>query len=74
MLPHEQKSVGMLRDLVQKFSKPGDLITKGVPGMLSTLKTCLLLDKHGQFVGYDKDSGNAYKLVGGFIECFLVCY
>ena len=52
----EQKSVELLKFLINKFTKPGDLVLDPCGGTFSTLHACMALDNHRTFLGGDRDS------------------
>ena len=51
----EQKSVSLLKYLINKFTKPGDLVVDVCAGTFSTMRACMEMNKHRRFVGCDKD-------------------
>ena len=57
MLRPEQKSVKRMSALVQKFTRPGDLVFDPFAGTFSVPKACLSRAKHRRFVGGDLDEG-----------------
>lgn len=52
----EQKSVSSMNDLVQKFSRPGDVTMSFWAGTCFTAKACMLLSQHRKFVRSEVDS------------------
>lgn len=46
-----------MKDLVQKFSKPHDLVFDAFAMALPIVKVCQLLDKHGKCSGCENDIG-----------------
>lgn len=56
ILRPEQENDGLMKDLVRKFSEPGDLVLGELLGTLSTAKACPLMENNKRFVGCGKDS------------------
>ena len=52
----EQKPVSLLKYLINKFTKPGDLVVDVCAGIFSTMRACMEMEKHRRFVGCDKDA------------------
>lgn len=67
----EQKSVALLKDLVQKLSTPGDLVVVGFSETLSTAKACLMPENHKIFVEYEKDSDCVKSFMAGLVEFYF---
>lgn len=57
-----------MKDLVRKLSNPSHLMLDAIAGMLSAVKMCLLLDKHTQLLGCDKDGDFVEKYMAGLVE------
>lgn len=55
MLRPEQKSRQWMMDIIEKFTKPGDLVVDPCAGTFSVAMACMLMPKHRKFVGCDKD-------------------
>ena len=55
MFRPEQKAITWIMDLVQKFSKPGDIVVDLFSGTYSTFHACLLCDEPRRFYGCDLD-------------------
>lgn len=51
----EQKPVHLLRELVSRFSQPGDYVVDLFAGTFSTAHACFTLPQHRKFVGCDMD-------------------
>ena len=51
----EQKPLGLLKYLINKFTKAGDLVVDTCAGTFSTMTACVTMDKHRRFIGTDKD-------------------
>lgn len=58
----KHKSVSWVRDLVGKFSNPGDLVVNLISGTFATAKTYLELPRHHYSVSFEVD-----------IECLVAC-
>ena len=52
----EQKPVSLMKELICKYSKGGDIVVDMFGGTFSTAKACLELPEHRIFVGCDNDS------------------
>ena len=70
MLRPEQKSITLMSDIIEKFSKPGDLVVDPCSGTFSVAKACLLLPKHRRFVGCDLDPACLQHTEDRLIELF----
>ena len=53
----EQKSLDLLKELISRFSQPGDLVVDMFAGTFATALACLQLPKHRCFVGCEPDDG-----------------
>lgn len=51
----EQKSVKWMMDIVERLTRPGDIVVDFTAGTFPVLKACMLLPKHRRFVGCDID-------------------
>lgn len=70
MLRPEQSSAALMRDFVQKSSKPNDFVSDAFARILFTAKGCLLLDHHREFVRCNKDSVFVEKSMAGLVEVY----
>lgn len=71
MLQPEQKSVELMRYLVQKLSDPADCVSGAYTGVPFTAKECLLLEKDRISVGCPKDSGCMDVSITGIVEVYI---
>lgn len=63
-----RRGVGMMKDVVHKFSKPDDLVLHAFAMTLSTVKVSLLLSKHVKYVGCEMNSGCVEKSIAVLVE------
>ena len=70
MLRPEQKNISVMKDIVSKFSKPGDLVMDPFSGTCSTAKACLSLNKHRRFVGCELDENCLKQSIEGVLKVF----
>ena len=70
MLRPEQKSTKMLRDVIRKFTQPGDLVMDLFSGTAATAKACLSLDEHRRFVGCDIDGDCVNASMDSVLDVF----
>jgi len=54
-LRNEQKPAALLREIICRFSKPGDIVLDFFAGTYSTAVAALTLPKHRKFVGCEND-------------------
>lgn len=66
----ERKSVGLMKDMVPKLSKPGQLALEAFAGTLPGAKACLLLDKHRTLAGCDKIFICLQKSMSSLVEVY----
>lgn len=50
-----QKRVSTLKELIERYSKPGDIVADMFAGTLSTARACMEISEHRVFVGCDLD-------------------
>ncbi|MEM1002550.1 MAG: DNA methyltransferase, partial [Bacteroidota bacterium] len=70
MVRPEQKGILWMSNLIEKFSKPGDLVVDCFSGTFSVAKACFLLSKHRRFIGCDKDPVCLERTEDKLIEIF----
>lgn len=51
----EQKSIELMKFLINKFTKPGDLVCDPCGGTMPAAKACIELDQQRKFIGTDED-------------------
>ena len=56
MLRAKEKSVSLMMELVQRYSKPGDIVADFFVGTCTSAVACISLLDHRKFVGCDADS------------------
>jgi len=56
LLRPEQKSVLLMKELVSRFSQPGDVVVDFFAGTFSTAVACFSLPQHRFFAGVEKDA------------------
>lgn len=65
-----------MKDILQKFTSPGDLVVDGGAETLSMTKACMLLPQHRRFVEFEMDSacatGSMSQLVVIFAQQVLI--
>ena len=66
----EQKPISLMKFLVNKFTKGGDLVVDTCAGTFSTLKACMEMDNHRRFIGTDMDENCAAMVEDSVIEMF----
>ena len=55
LLRHEQKSMALLRQVIEYYTLPGDLVMDMCAGTFSTARACFTLEQPRRFVGCEKD-------------------
>ena len=63
----EQKSLQLLKELVSRFSQPGDKVVDFFAGSFSTAVACFSLPGTRKFVGCEKDN-ECFKLAQPFVQ------
>lgn len=59
-LRSEQKPLSVLKELISRFSQPGDIVVDLFSGTFATALACFDIPEHRQFVGCEKDN-NCYS-------------
>lgn len=72
MVCPELKAVAVMRQIVQKFLKPEDIIVHPCIGTVATAKACLINPKHCKFTGCDSDSDFLSKMRPSLLETFTL--
>lgn len=65
-LRNEQKPLALLKELVSRFSQPGDIVVDLFSGTFSTAVACFQLEKHRRFVGCEQDT-NCFEIARDFV-------
>ena len=55
-LRNEQKSLAFMKELIEKFSQPEELVVDLCSGTFSPALGCLLLSKYRKFIGCERDA------------------
>lgn len=75
MLQSEQKSVGLLWDILCKFTNPGNLVPDAGCETIAPGFACLLWRQHFRYLGYEKDRNCVAEallsLANAFVGSFL---
>ena len=59
LLRPEQKPIILMKYLINKFTTGADIVVDTCAGTFSTLKVCMSMDNHRQFIGTDIDESCA---------------
>ncbi len=67
----EQKSVALCRELVSRYSRPGDIVMDPFAGTFTTAEACLTLSNPRRFVGGDVDEDCVFHGEKRCLRAFL---